>query len=229
MRMKRILLVASEDTIENAKPVPGAEIVPFPVIGFERMAVDLPDPTAFDWVFFGSRQGARVMLEHDPAGMKRVRIGAVGSRTADYLARYGLVPEFVPRRFSSRSWPSEFVSRFPGKCSILYPTSDKSTFQGEPVFQEHGIELTTMTVYRTVCHDLPLPGNLDAIVFASPSCFTCFLNGHGLEPLRGLLVTAIGEVTESRIRSEGLDCLVPERFTIQDALNQTCKYLEIVK
>jgi len=227
--MKRILMVASEDTIENAKPVPGAEIVPFPVIGFERVAADLPDPTTYDWVFFGSRQGVKVMLAHDPEGMKRVRIAAVGSRTADYLERYGVVPEFVPRRFSSRSWPSEFVSRYPDPCSILYPTSDRSTFQGDPVFQEHGIALTSIAVYRTVCRDLPLPDNLDALVFASPSCFTCFLKGHGREALQGLPLTAIGDVTESRIRSEGLDCLVPERFTIQDAVTHTCKYLGIVE
>ena len=168
--------------------------------------------------FFGSRQGARFLLNAHPNMLEDLRIGTVGSRTAEYLKSLGKRVDFVPERFSSRSWPAEFIVRETDARGILYPTSDRSAFQGARAFEDRGIDFFPLTVYRTVCRNLPLPVEFDAVIFASPSCFECFVDAYGLDSLRDRCVTAIGEVTEARVRSHGLACTTPDRFTLMDAL-----------
>lgn len=229
MLMKRILLVASKETIDGIDPAgvhAGVELVPYPAIRFEPVTFRLPDPSAYDWVFFGSRQGVTHLLAAAPDALIDKRVGAVGSRTGDALESAGVSVDFVPGTFSSDSWPGEFARQFPKARGVLYPTSDRSKFSRPDVFQESGIDLFPVPMYRTVCTAAPVSGKMDAIIFGSPSCFDCYVAANGLETLAQARLTAIGAVTERRIRQAGFDCMVPNRFTMDDAIRKTCAELE---
>ena len=229
MPMKRILLVASQETIDGVSCYgchPGVELVPHPAIRFESVACRLPDPASYDWVFFGSRQGVSHLLSLVPDALKDKRVGAVGSRTGDALRAAGVTVDFVPESFSSITWPGEFAGKFPEARAVLYPTSDRSSFSQPDVFREAGIELLSVSVYRTVCTSSRVSGKMDAIIFGSPSCFDCFVDANGVESLAHAQLTAIGAVTERRIRKAGYDCIVPDRYTMDDAIRKTCAELK---
>lgn len=203
------------------------EIVRLQLIRFEAVPVDFPQKY-FDWVFFGSRRGVRYFLDAVPTdSLKGVHFGCVGEKTAEALRQRGIETAFVPSRYSSTYWPKEFVEQFPDARGILFPTSDLSTFQPPGAFKENGIYFQKLVVYRTVCVDVGLPEMLfQGVVFASPSCFNCFVEKWGLDVLRGKVLVAIGDVTGKAISDAGLSCSIPDRFTMADAICHCRKLLE---
>ncbi len=194
-------------------------IVPLQMIRFEAVPVDFPE-NEFDWVFFGSRRGVRFFLDMVTLEeLRGVRFGCVGEKTAKALRQRGLEAAFVPSRYSSTYWPGEFMEQFPGATGILFPTSDRSVFQPPKSFEEKGIRFRKLVVYRTLCADALFPeGNFAGAVFASPSCFSCFVEKWGLDVLHGKVLVAIGDVTAKAIAYAGLSCSIPDRFTMTDAI-----------
>jgi len=150
-----------------------------------------------------------------PDGM---RVGAVGSRTADILAECGISVDFIPTRFTSSVWPEEFANRFPKPTHVLLPTSDRGGMAVPPVFKERGIRLTPIVCYRTRCAPVEMPGHLDALVFCSPSSVDCFRDQHGPAAWDGVRLVAIGDRTQRHLAMLGYPCRVPERYTVTDAV-----------
>ena len=224
--MSRILAAGSKESLSRLDKLDG-NIVPVQLISFESVPVVFAK-NEFDWVFFGSRRGVRYFLDAVPAdSLKGVHFGCVGEKTAEALRQRGMETAFVPSRYSSTYWPTEFLEEFPDARGILFPTSDLSTFQPPESFTENGIQFQKLVVYRTVCADADFPGNeFQGVVFASPSCFNCFAEKWGLDVLRGKVLVAIGDVTQKAILDAGLSCSIPNRFTMADAIRHCRKQIE---
>ncbi len=218
--------MGSGDSLENLSEFKG-EILPLRMIRFEPVPAVLPE-SGVDWVFFGSRRGVEYFLKLIPADrLKNLRIGCIGEKTAEILRLAGLRVSFVPSRYSSTSWPDEFRERFPHAKGILFPTSDRSRFIAPPSFEENGIRFLKITVYRTICANPSWPeAEYEGIVFASPSCFDCFVEKWGTDPLYGKCLVAIGDVTANRILNAGFPCEIPDRFTMRDAIRHCGELLD---
>jgi len=218
--------VGSKESLSQLHKMEG-EIVPLQMIRFEPVPVRLPD-IRFDWVFFGSRRGVKFFLDVvQPETLKGIHIGCVGEKTVEALRKNGLEAAFVPSRYSSTYWPGEFLKQFPGATGILFPTSDRSTFKLPKSFEEKGIRFRKLVVYRTRCFDARLPeGDFAGVVFASPSCFSCFVEKWGLDVLHGKELVAIGDVTAKAISHAGFSCSIPDRFTMADAISHCRKRIE---
>ena len=202
-------------------------IVSLQMIQFEPVSFNLPE-TRFDWVFFGSRRGVQFFLDAVPAeAVEGIRFGCIGEKTAETLRQRGMEASFVPSRYSSTYWPGEFLEQSPDAITILFPTSDRSTFELPESFEEKGIHFLKLVVYRTLCTDISFPeGDFQGVVFASPSCFSCFVEKWGLDVLSGKVLVAIGDVTAKTILNAGLSCSIPDRFTMADAIHHCRKRLE---
>lgn len=218
--------MGSKESLSRLDQAEG-EIVRLQLIRFEAVPVDFPQKY-FDWVFFGSRRGVRFFLDMVPEEtLEGVNIGCVGEKTADAVRQKGMEIAFVPSRYSSTYWPKEFVEQFPDARGILFPTSNLSTFQPPGAFKEKGIYFHKLVVYRTLCADVGLPERaFQGVVFASPSCFNCFVEKWGLDVLREKVLVAIGDVTGKSISDAGLSCSIPDRFTMADAICHCRKLLE---
>lgn len=228
-RMKKILLIGSDDSIRQTIESEGIEVMPYRAIRFEPLPFKLDDTAAFDWVFFGSRRGASVFLDTCPELLRTRKIGGVGSRTAAFLKKHGVDCDFIPETYSSRHWPEEFVRKYPQSVGVLYPTSDRSAMDCPELFRSHDIRFRRLVVYRTVCDSRDLEHHPDAFVFASPSCYDCFVETHGRNLFAGRLVTAIGDVTFQHIQADNVPCVMPERFTVKDALDHTVNILKHIQ
>lgn len=224
--MKRILLVGSGDSIEDVYKYDGIDVVAYRAIRFEPTSFELDCDDNFDWIFFGSKRGAAVVLELEPDVLDRLKVGAVGSRTAAFLAANGVRCLFVPETFSSRHWPGEFVQKFPGASGVLYPTSDRSPIRCPAVFREHGIQFRKIVVYRTRCDSRLISDIPDVFVFTSPSCYDCFVEVHGRDMFQDRRVVAIGDVTRQHIETERIRCEMPDRFTVRDAMDYAAAMLK---
>ncbi len=224
--MKRIVLVGSGDSIKNAHKYEGIEVVVYQAIRFEPTSFELDCDETFDWVFFGSKRGAAMVLESRPDLLHNLKVGAVGSKTAAFLESKGIPCRFVPETFSSRHWPEAFVREFPDAAGMLYPTSDRSPVVCPDAFQQHGIQFRKVIVYRTLCEKGAIPELPDVFVFTSPSCYDCFIQAHGRAALQDCRVVAIGDVTRHHIETEGIVCSMPSRFTVRDALDHAVELLK---
>ncbi len=224
--MSRILAVGSKESLSRLNEN-HSNIVPLELIRFEAVPISLPE-IGFDWIFFGSSRGVRFFLDTVSRKLLRgIQIGCVGERTAETARKGGLEVKFVPSRYSSTYWPGEFLAQFPNARGILFPTSDRSTFQPPASFAKKGIFFKKLVVYRTLCADNVLPaGEFRGVVFASPSCFSCFVEKWGKGILLDKTLVAIGDVTEKTIVKAGLSCSVPPRFTMADAVRYCQKKLE---
>ena len=218
--------MGSKESLSRLNKV-DSDIVSLQVIQFEPVSFNLPE-TRFDWVFFGSRRGVQFFMDVVPAEkVARIRFGCIGEKTAETLRQRGMEASFVPSRYSSTYWPGEFLEQFPGTFHILFPTSDRSTFKPPESFEEKGVHFLKLVVYRTLCADVSFPeGDFQGIVFASPSCFDCFVEKWGRDVLRGKVLVAIGDVTAKVISDAGLSCSIPSRFTMADAIIHCRKRLE---
>lgn len=218
--------MGSKESLSRLNKV-DSDIVPLQMIRFEPVSFSFPE-TRFDWVFFGSRRGVQYFMEAVPReAMAGIRLGCIGEKTAEALRQRGMEAEFVPSRYSSTWWPGEFLEQFPGAFHILFPTSDRSTFESPDSFEERGIHFRKLVVYRTLCADVSFPeGDFQGAVFASPSCFSCFVEKWGRDVLREKMLVAIGDVTAEEILDAGLSCSIPGRFTMADAIIHCRKRLE---
>ncbi|NOZ12536.1 MAG: uroporphyrinogen-III synthase [Acidobacteria bacterium] len=221
--MSRILAVGSKESLSRLSETDSG-IVPLQLIRFEAVPVCFPDGE-FDWVFFGSRRGVRFFLNGIPAdALRGMSVGCVGEKTAAAARGEGLKVKFVPSRYSSTYWPEEFLAKFPNARGILFPTSDRSAFEIPKSFVKKGISFRKLVVYRTLCADTEFPaGEFRGVVFASPSCFKCFLEKWGKDKLSGKILVAIGDVTAEAIMETGLSCSIPDRFTMADAVRHCRK------
>ncbi len=212
------MAVGSKESLSGLSET-DSDIVPLQLIRFESVPVCFPDGE-FDWVFFGSSRGVRFFLSSVPTDLlRKMRIGCVGEKTAAAARSKGLNVEFVPSRYSSTYWPKEFLAEFPDARGILFPTSDRSGFEIPESFAKKGIFFRKLVVYQTLCADTEFPaGEFRGVVFASPSCFECFLEKWGKDILSGKTLVAIGDVTADVIMKAGFFCSIPDRFTMADAV-----------
>src|ERR1700722_4136475 len=89
------------------------------------------DLASFDWILFTSANGVRIfikMLKDEKINLsvlKKVKIAAVGTKTAETLKKNDLTVHFIPAEFTTENLANEFKN-IKGK-KILFPRADIST------------------------------------------------------------------------------------------------------
>jgi len=113
----------------------------------------------FDWLILTSANGveyffARLQhLQKDINSLKNIKIAVVGNKTADFLAKYQVSPDFIPPDFIADSLVSHFPENIKGK-KILFPRVE--TGGREILIQEltqQGGEVIEIPAYQSTCPD----------------------------------------------------------------------------
>ena len=253
---KRILVTRSPEQAQDfadSLAALGAEPVVFPVIQFEPLPTDLPDPAAYDWLIFTSANAVDFFFERLETRDWRLKtisnlqspvsslpkIAAVGSATAVKLTALGVPVDFMPDEFTGEQLVLG-LGDVAGR-RVLLPRAKIGRPEIVNLLRERGAVVDDVALYDTVTA-VPTPAALaelekgvDAITFTSPSSVRNFLQivesrPQGfLKPLGSTAVIAcIGPVTAAEARQSGFTVhVIPEAYTIDGLIEALIRYWEI--
>ncbi len=138
----------------------------------------------FDWVVFTSVNGAEKFLSRlvamslDASALDEVKVAAVGSATADLLARRGVRLDLVPPEFTTQA-----LARALGKGSgrVLLPRVEDAPAELVDLLEDQGWSAEQVAAYRTVEASTPAEslvrvrsGDFDVVTFTSSSTVRSF-------------------------------------------------------
>jgi uroporphyrinogen III methyltransferase/synthase len=201
----------------------GARVIELPVIalgppadggaglaqGVARLAGD-----GYSWAVFTSANAVDhfFALVPDTRALGPTRVAAIGPATAEALRRYRVVADLVPPDYQAEGLLAAFPSPPPGTPApaVLLPQAGGARAQLAAGLAARGWEVDAVEVYRTVAQTvsadlLAHAGGADAILFASPSAVSSFVDqaeaaGSGVPPV----VACIGPITAATARARGL-------------------------
>jgi uroporphyrinogen III methyltransferase/synthase len=173
---------------------------------------------SFDWVVFTSAHGVDVLFARlqaaggDARRLGRTRLAAIGSATADALARRGLRADLVPKAFRGEELGEALAPHVAGR-RVLLPRAEGAREALPRALAQAGAEVVDIATYRAeLVKDLPerlrrllATDALDAITFTSPSTvrgFHALLDG-GVRATGRARIACIGPVTAQAARALG--------------------------
>jgi uroporphyrinogen III methyltransferase/synthase len=160
-----------------------------------------------------------------------VRLCAVGTATAERLARFGLKADLVPGESRAEGIVQAITAQ--GEVAglrVLLPRSEIGREIAAEELRKRGAEVTEAIAYRTLIADperegepdiyrMLLERSIDVVTFTSPSAVRTFVSVVGAEPaadlLRPTVVASIGPVTaEAAAQFNIHTTIMPAQYTI---------------
>ncbi len=217
----------------------GFEPIFFPVIEIRPFEENIALQRAieklgcYDWVVFTSVNGVEAFFSHlhvafdhaFPAG-KKVKVAAIGPKTAAALEMHGVRPDFVPQEYVAEAiLPG--LGDLRGRWVLLPRAEIARKALPEAIAQAGGIA-HEIAVYRTVPAQpaeeglAALRSGVEAVTFTSPSSvenFVALVRQAGLDPfhLPGQpIIACIGPITQKAAQEAGFSTtLVAEEYTTE--------------
>ena len=170
-------------------------------------------------VFFDTLKEMKMDLRSVLGGTGKVRIGAIGSATADALCGYGLIPDAVPGTYNAGELGKELAEMSEPGEYVLIARAEKGSPDLIPPLTDKGLLVDDIALYRTVYEINPLlkeevmrmlqNGEIDAVTFTSASTVRGFVRAMGESGMdyHSVRAVCIGEQTaraaaEYRMRTE---------------------------
>jgi len=146
----------------------------------------------YDWVIFTSTNAVErfCRLLRDGRAFGPARLAAVGSGTADALARHGLVADLVPDRFDTDALLAAFPAPPARGGRVLLPRAEVARPELPVGLRVAGWDVEEVSAYRTVAvrpspAELAAVAGADAVTFTSSSTVTNFIDAAGRGSLTG--------------------------------------------
>lgn len=220
----RILVTRPREQAEElAQPLRqlGAEIVYQPAIeilppdDWRPVDAALDRLAGYDWLVFSSANGVRSLLDRlwsragDWRCLSHLKLAAIGSGTAEELARYRLKADLVPPEFRAESLAAELATVAAGRRFLLARAS-----RGREVLAEQlrasGAEVDQVVVYRSVDVEQPdadiaaalAHGKIDWVTVTSSAIARSLVQMFGAA-LRTTRLASISPVTSETLRQLG--------------------------
>ena len=172
--------------------------------------------STFDWLVLTSANAVdyfmrRLLAVSDIRELKGVRICALGSSTAERVARYGIRVDLVPDEYHAEALIDALreTGSITGRRFLL-PKADIARELVADELRSGGAEVTEVIAYRTLLASAERDGDqdvyrmlldrqIDAVTFTSPSSVRNFVKMLGedqaVDLLRTTVVACIGPVT----------------------------------
>ena len=170
----------------------------------------------FDWVVFTSANAVDALMQAvvetggDVRSLKGPMLCAVGSATAEQLARYGIKVDLVPSEYRAEALAGALAAQGSlDEVRVLLPRADIGREVVADSLRAGGAVVTEVVAYRNVLDEMTeggpdiyrmlLDGELHVVTFTSASAVRNFAKIYGAEQAADLLsrtvVAAIGPVT----------------------------------
>lgn len=203
----------------------GCEIVPFPVFSTKMIEIEPPViydiEQKFDWMIFTSSNGVRYFManvkdEIFKPNFQKVKIAAIGEKTAEELAKYNFYVNFVPSAYNSDAFIEEFRKLYNLKKARVLRI--KGTFENDPIsdFLKRECRIySTLDVYEIIKENPSkeeinelLNSNPDAIIFTASITVKYFFEIVGERKAKSFLnkikVFSIGPMTQNALLKKGV-------------------------
>jgi uroporphyrinogen III methyltransferase/synthase len=230
------------DLVEQLEAL-GAEAIEAPMIRIAPPEDPTPlaeaavQPDAFDWIVFTSPNAVdafmKSLLEQhgDVRALKGPRLCAIGTGTAERLAKHAIKADLVPADFRAEGVVAALKDSGPIEGTrVLFPRADIARELVADQLRQAGAWVTDVVAYRTVLDETAREGepdvygmllerNVDVVTFTSPSAVRNFARMFGEEQATDLLqhttVAAIGPTTADAVRQLGVAVAIqPDMATI---------------
>lgn len=234
---KRVLITRpagqADDFAERLREA-GAEPILAPTIAIfppddVRAAADAAERAGeYGWIVFTSRNGVDALFERlgerrlDARTLARVRIAAIGPKTAGALAAHGIRVDLMPAQFVNEAVAAALLARTtPGERILIYRAQDARDVLPDTL-REHGRIVDDVAAYATRIVDDPglraSAARADIVTFTSASSVAGFVHNVPAagELLAAKVVAAIGPITARAARDAGIRVdVVPDTFTVE--------------
>lgn len=194
----------------------------------------------FDWVIFTSANGVGFFFDRlealglDSRALGPCRVAAVGPKTAEKLACYGIRPDLLPCGYHAEGLVEAFGRMEVVGKKALYPKGERARDIIAVGLGNMGMRVSAPVSYRTASPE-SLPGEvLDALEGRRINCITftssstvanlaCIVGENRLiHLLNGVAVASIGSITSAACRDLGLpvdvEAPVPTIEALVDAI-----------
>ena len=191
----------------------------------------------FDWIVFTSANAVDSLMNAvietggDVRSLKGPQLCAIGSATAEQLAKYGIKVDLIPPEFKADAVVSALETRGPlDAVRVLLPRADIGREIIAEQLRDAGALVTDVVAYRTVLDDgnaeggpdiyrMLLDSEIQIVTFTSASAVRNFTKVLGAEQAADLLkktiVAAIGPVTADAAERLGIEVTVqPTSYTV---------------
>jgi len=179
-----------------------------------------------------------------PSAAGQPRMIAVGPMTSEAVARHGVHGSVVPEKYSS-SGIVDYFSRFELKGHrVVLVRSSAADNRLSMSLTSRGAVVETIAIYRST-----IPANVEsvlgfltglekgqfqAVLFTSAVSASNLFSiiereiprSHLIRLMSSTLVGAIGPATAERLRELGLDPTVPEKYLVENAIDELVKKAE---
>jgi len=226
----------------------GAETICIPTIeiappeSWQDLDQALEELNRYQGVILTSANGVSAFFERmrtknlDLRALAGVEIIAVGPKTAQSIAAYGLKPDLIPADYRAEGVLTALLARGVEGQRFLYPRTEIARDVLRVSLTAAGAQVDAPVVYRTIApqnktdmiRHLLAEKELDAICFSSSSTFENFsaMLGAELKHLQGRAAFfSIGPLTSKTIRQHGFKvALEPQSSTLDDLVAAMVDY-----
>lgn len=234
----------------------GAEVIEFPTIEIvpveDYSVIDqcIGQIETYDWLVLTSANGVKylfgriMVLEKDIRDLKGIKICAVGEKTAEMIAQYGIRVEMIPEKFSAEGLVESFAHYYSGRkkgmkgIKILLPRAEKAREVFPEKIREKGAVIDVPPLYRAVKPEsygkrigrFLKKGKITIVTFTSAATFNNFCEIMGdaaMDYLRHVAIAVIGPVTKKAIEGKGLRVdIMPEKSTVDAMVGEIIQWAE---
>jgi len=197
----------------------------------------------YEWIVFTSANGVAIFfkalgqLGKDARVLGAAKVAAIGARTAERLARFGVRADFVPNVFTGKELGRQLIgfANLKGK-KILLLRSQIASNELVELLGEAGAEVDNVAIYTAETAKRESPrlvnaireGTADWLTFASPSSVDGFFEQVPADVVHsgGVKVASIGPVTSTRLGQLGVNVDVTAQEHTLDGLLDAIEKME---
>lgn len=234
---KRIVVTRAEEQSENIASMlgkAGATVLLVPTIRIVPERLSSEDESHvlsfydYDAVIFPSANSVKNLFSNftvEKHSTTKPYIIAIGKKTAEAIAEFGLAADFIPGKFTSEKL-MESLAGFDWRAKrVLIPVGDLSNDELADFVESNGAVADQVVVYRTLPNDSIddaikseiRSGQFDMIIFYSPSQVKNFISIFGTNILKAKQIATIGPTTKKSVEHYGLNVsIVPDKSTTED-------------
>ena len=175
-------------------------------------------------VFFDALKEMQMDLRSVLGGRSGVKIGAIGSATAEALGGYGLIPDIVPEIYSALELGRAVAAHSDKGEYVLIVRAEEGSEDLAPPLEERGLVVNDIPLYRTEYEVNPIlreavvrmidNGEIDAVTFTSRSTVRGFVRGMGEINYSKISAVCIGEQTARAAKEYGMRVEIAEKASM---------------
>jgi uroporphyrinogen III methyltransferase/synthase len=231
----------------------GAECIEFPTIQvvpprtWEPLDQVFRRLEKYQWVVFTSVNGVKYFFDRlegsgfDMRELRDMKVGAIGPKTAEAVARKGIRADLVPDEYRAEAVVEAFKDFDIKMARILLPRASEAREVLPVALTKMGAIVDEIPVYQTIrpLHDkarvkeMLEKEEIDMVTFTSSSTVTNFVDMFRQEArllqewMSKVTVACIGPITAKTAEDRGLSVsLMPEEYTIDALTHAIVQYFE---